>query len=347
MIDAFVAAAEAASPRRDRGRPRRDPRVGLLRGDHRRRVAAGRCGARRLVGRWSAERGRRARSERGSRPTSRCGVPGGRRGQPDEGARRAAAGVAPRARRARLRCRAPPARSRRHVPRLRRAGRRVGGRRAPHEGARGRRRASSRKPTGARPPPSSTRSERYRSRRSRSVVPRRPADREAAGRRRPRTTSSSFRHAWSTHPPRSPRPSAADPGRRRSRTDLRRQAINPTARIRSARHRHDDVPQSPPVGRPEARRRNAIERPRTSVEEQLSGSGSRCRRRREPDDRVDALRGRPEQRPHHPVEPRERLGQPGRVRPARMHGAERDTGRREPPRPFAHRASTWARLARA
>ena len=162
---------------RDRGRARRDPRLGLFRSGHRRRVAASRCRPRRVVGRRSTRRGGRARSERRRRPTSVGGVPGGCRGQPDEGPRRAAAGVAPRVRCARLRCRAPPSRSRGHVPRRRCPGRRVGGRRTPNEGPGRRRRRRHR----SRPGPGRRRHRRPSSRTGRDGRDRRSRGRSRSG----------------------------------------------------------------------------------------------------------------------------------------------------------------------
>ena len=57
--------------------------------------------------------------------------------------------------------------------------------------------------------------------------------------------------------------------------------------------------------------------------------------RRQPDDRVDALGGRAEQRSHDPVEAGQRLGEPGSVSPAGVHRGECDRSA-TPPRPLAH-----------
>ena len=64
---------------RDRGRPGRDARLGIVRVDRRRPAPAGRGGARRRLGRGTPQRGGRARRERGDGPPAGGRVPGRRR----------------------------------------------------------------------------------------------------------------------------------------------------------------------------------------------------------------------------------------------------------------------------
>ena len=96
-----------------------------------------------------------------------------------------------------------------------------------------------------------------------------------------------------------------------------------------------EVPQAPAIARREPGRADAVERPRAAVQVQPPVDRGGVRARRQPDDRVDALGGRPEQRSHDPVEAGQRLGEPGSVGPAGVHRGECDRSA-TPPRPLAH-----------
>ena len=333
MIDAFVAAAEASVGRR-RPRPRSTRSSPRARSksvvDDVLLPAAAALGDAWAAGRL--ERGGRARSERRRRPTAGGGVPG-RRGQPDEGR---LVGLPPGSRHELGALAFAVALRRRGVGVLYLGadvtGRRLGGRRTPNEGpGRRRRRRHRSRPGGGR---------RRRRRRCSSTTSPTVAIGGAGGRSRSDETTAVDVDAR----PRRRLPRATWPGRSSGTPPIRADHEPGAPETSGVKAPAPDRPPARPrvshrrAGRAadSAGRRNAVERPRASVEDTGARSIARCRGASRATTMVSIpsagvrssgpmTRWKPGSDAAAPACPPSR-GASRRMRPVR----------REPPRPFAH-----------
>ena len=116
----------------------------------------------------------------------------------------------------------------------------------------------------------------------------------------------------------------------------RGRSIGCRGRIGHAGEPDDRVPQPYAVGGGDAGRGQAVERPRPPIQEDAAGHIGGGRIGGEPDRGVGALLRRPQDRVHQAVEPRQRRGDAGRVRPARVHRVEDDLVGGDAPRPLPY-----------